>query len=362
MGQDMTTTHDQVPEIALEWAESGRSVALATVIETWGSAPRQPGALLAISSDGELAGSVSGGCVEGAVAAEAMEAMQDGTCKLLKYGISDDDAFAVGLACGGTIRILVEPVGIGEGLPLDTLEALCAARGQRLRMGLAVNLTTKDRALIAVDTPKKPKPSDAQSETVLRQLMTPLKKAADADKSGFDDSGEWFIAIHNPPLKMAIIGAAHIAQPLSIMARLTGFDVTVIDPRDSFSSEARFPDVTISRDWPDAALRAFGPDTRTAIVCLSHDPKIDDPALGVALESPAFYIGALGSTRTSAKRRERLMAVGHSADDLDRIAAPIGLDIGSKSPAEIAVSVMAQIVQSLRKPETRAALRRDAAA
>ena len=348
----MTTTHDQVPEIALKWAQSGRSVALATVIETWGSAPRQPGALLAISSDGELAGSVSGGCVEGAVAAEAMEAMEDGTCKLLKYGVSDDDAFAVGLACGGTIRVLVEPVGIGEGIPLGTLTALCEARSQRQRMGLAVNLTTKDRALIALDTPKKPKPSDEQSETVLRQLMPPMKEAADSDKSGFDESGEWFLAVHNPPLKMAIIGAAQIAQPLSMMATMTGFDVTVIDPRESFSSEARFPDMTISRDWPDDALRAFAPDARTAIVCLSHDPKIDDPALKVAFDSPAFYIGALGSTRTSAKRHDRLIGEGNTPEDLARIAAPIGLDIGSKSPAEIAVSIMAQIVQRLRKPPT----------
>ena len=222
-----------------------------------------------------------------------MEAMEDGTCKLLKYGVSDDDAFAVGLACGGTIRVLVEPVGVGEGIPLDELHALVEARSQRKRMGLAVNLTTKDRALIAVDTPKKPKPEDAQSTTVLMQLMTPLKKAADSDKSGFDETGEWFIAVHNPPLKMAIIGAAHIAQPLSAMAKMTGFDVTVIDPRESFSSEARFPDVTISRDWPDEALRALAPDARTAIVCLSHDPKIDDPALKVAFDSPAFYILSL---------------------------------------------------------------------
>ena len=345
----MTLAHDQIPETALAWHRAGRKVALATVIETWGSAPRQPGALLAISDDGALAGSVSGGCVEGAVAAEAFEAMEDGTCRLLEYGVSDEDAFAVGLACGGTIRIFVEPVGIGEGLPLDTLEALCEARGQRLRMGLAVNLTTKDRALIAVDTPKDPKPSDAQSEAVLQQLMAPLTKAADTDKSGFDESGEWFIAIHNPPLKMAIIGAAHIAQPLSVMARMTGFDVTVIDPRESFSSEARFPDVTLSRDWPDAALTALGPDARTAVVCLSHDPKIDDPALGVALASPAFYIGALGSTRTSAKRQARLGEAGHSAEALARIAAPVGLDIGAKSPAEIAVSIMAQVVERLRK-------------
>jgi len=347
-----TTTHDQVPEIALQWVESGRSVALATVIETWGSAPRQPGALLAISSDGELAGSVSGGCVEGAVAAEALEAMEDGTCKLLKYGVSDDDAFAVGLACGGTIRIFVEPVGIGEGVPLETLKALCAGRADRRRMNLAVNLDTKSRHLIAVDYPDKTQILNDPTEIIPTSLTTKAEKNADSDTSGFDESGEWFLAVHNPPLKMAIIGAAHIAQPLSAMAKMTGFDVTVIDPRESFSSEARFPDMAISREWPDEALRALAPDARTAIVCLSHDPKIDDPALKVAFDSPAFYIGALGSTRTSAKRRERLMTDGHKTEDLDRIAAPVGLDIGSKSPAEIAVSIMAQIVERLRKPPT----------
>jgi len=345
MGDDMTATHDQVPEIAMEWVRSGRSVALATVIETWGSAPRQPGALLAISSDGELAGSVSGGCVEGAVAAEAIEAMDDGTCKLLKYGVSDDDAFAVGLACGGTIRILVEPVGVGEGLPLANLEALCDARAERERTVMAINLNTKERHVILADSEGK----------LPNGLGKPAQNCCKTDKSGFADreNPEWFLAVHNPPLKMAIIGAAHIAQPLSVMARMTGFDVTVIDPRESFSSEARFPDVTISRDWPDEALRAMAPDARTAVVCLSHDPKIDDPALRVAFDSPAFYIGALGSTRTSAKRHDRLFAEGHTPEDLSRIAAPIGLDIGSKSPAEIAVSIMAQVVERLRKPDAR---------
>lgn len=338
----MTTTHDQIPETALAWVEAGKKVALATVIETWGSAPRQPGALLAISGDGELAGSVSGGCVEGAVAAEAMDAMEDGQCKLLEFGVSDDDAFAVGLACGGTIRIFVEPVGVGEGMPVDLLRGLCGGRAARARVAVAIDLDTKERQLVQVDAPGA--------------LAEALRPAADGDKSGFIESAgqRWFAAIHNPPLKMAIIGAAHIAQPLSVMARMTGFDVTVIDPRESFSSEARFPDVAISREWPDAALRALGLDARTAVVCLSHDPKIDDPALREALASPAFYIGALGSKRTSAKRHERLVSGGLSEDVLARIEAPVGLDIGSKSPAEIAVSVMAQVIERLRRPETRA--------
>ena len=332
---------DAIPETALRWVESGTPAALATVIETWGSAPRQPGAQLAISAAGELAGSVSGGCVESAVAAEAFEAMEQGDCRLLEFGVSDDDAFAVGLACGGTIRVFVEPVGTGEGLPLPTLRALIEARAERARTVLATNLETRERRLLALCD------DDALTEAA--------RIAADGDKSGFAEieGRRWFLAVHNPPLRMAIIGAAHIAQPLSKMAAMTGFDVTVIDPRDSFSSEARFPGMALSRDWPDAALTAFAPDTRSAIVCLSHDPKIDDPGLHVALRSQAFYIGALGSKRTSAKRAGRLTEAGFGAARIARIDAPIGLDIGAKSPAEIAVSVMGRIVEALRRPHTR---------
>ena len=335
------TDHDAIPEAALRWVEDGTPAALATVIETWGSAPRQPGAMLAISAGGELVGSVSGGCVESAVAAEALEAMEEGDCRLLEFGVSDDDAFAVGLACGGRIQVFVEPVGTGEGIPLPTLRALVEARAERARTVLATDLETKERRLLALCD------QDA--------LTDAARIAADGDRSGFAEVGgqRWFLAVHNPPLRMAIIGAAHIAQPLSRMAAMTGFDVTVIDPRESFSSETRFPDMTVSREWPDAALTTFGPDTRSAVVCLSHDPKIDDPGLHVALRSQAFYVGALGSRRTGAKRAERLASDGFSDAQISRIDAPVGLDIGAKSPAEIAVAVMARVVEALRRPETR---------
>ena len=334
-------THDDIPETVLGWIGEGRTAAIATVVETWGSAPRQAGAQLGISADGALAGSVSGGCVESAVAAEAFEAMEDGTCRLLEFGVSDDDAFAVGLPCGGNIRVFVEPVDKGEGLPLGTLRALVEARKDRARTVLATDFETKERRILALcDTD---------------ELTVAARKAADGDRSGMVEVAgrSWFLAVHNPPLRMAIIGAAHIAQPLSQMAVMSGFDVTVIDPRESFSSEARFPGVSISRDWPDEALLAHGLDPRVAVVCLSHDPKIDDPALREALASEAFYVGALGSKRTSAKRQERLSGAGFSAAALARIDAPIGLDIGAKTPAEIAVSVMGRVVERLRKPETR---------
>lgn len=333
--------HDAIIESALEWVDAGKGAALATVIATWGSAPRQPGALLGISSDGALAGSVSGGCVEGAVAVEALEAMEDGRPRMLEYGVSNEDAFAVGLACGGTILVRVEPIGVGDGVPVAILRALAEARENRARTVLATDFSGPEFRLLALcdDDP----------------LSAAARVAADADRSGYAEveGREWFLSVHNPPLRMAIIGAAHIAQPLSSMARMTGFDVTVIDPRESFLTEARFPGMALSREWPDEALAAHGIDARTAIVCLSHDPKLDDPAITSALASDAFYVGALGSKKTSAKRAARLTEVGFPEASLARIDAPIGLDIGAKSPAEIAVSVMARIVEALRRPETR---------
>jgi xanthine dehydrogenase accessory factor len=176
----------------------------------------------------------------------------------------------------------------------------------------------------------------------------------DADKSGFDEANPArFVAVHNPPLRLAVIGGAHIAQPLYVMAGVAGYDVTIIDPREAFASEPRFPDARLVHDWPDAALAAHGLDIRTAVVTLTHDPKIDDPALEAALPSPVFYIGALGSTRTHAKRMARLAQAGFADTQISRIDAPIGLDIGARSPAEIAVAILAQMTERLRRPETR---------
>ena len=331
----MHATHDRIPETALDWISAGKNAALATVIETWGSAPRPVGSQLAISSEAEIEGSVSGGCVEGAVVTEALEALEDGSPRILTYGISDDEAFAVGLACGGTIRVLVEPVGMGDGPELALIEVLTARRAAREPVVYAVNCETWERRLVGNDDP----------------LATAAQAARVADKSGFD--GAWFLAVHNPPLRMIVVGAVHIAQPLLVMARQAGYDPVLIDPREAFGAQHRFPGETISNDWPDDAVRAAGIDTRTALVTLSHDPKIDDPALIEGLRSKAFYIGALGSTRTHAKRHTRLTEAGFSAQEIARIHAPIGSDIGAKSPAEIAVSILAQITERLRRPETR---------
>ncbi len=314
-----------VPEAALDWHRAGRGAAIATVIDTWGSAPRRAGSLMAISGEMEIEGSVSGGCVEGAVAEEAAGAIASGTPAILAYGVSDGDAFAVGLACGGTIRILLEPVAaMGE----ETLAEIVRLRAAR------------ERAVYTVET-------DGWTRAVLRggDLTGELAARAVADRTGAD--GARIAVVHNPPLRMAIIGGVHVAQALAGMAALAGFDVTVIDPRAAFASPARFPGVALSNDWPDEALRAFAPDARTAIVTLTHDPKLDDPALRAALASEAFYVGALGSRRTHAGRLERLAEAGLESEAA-RVHGPVGLDIGAATPGEIAAAILAQAIARLR--------------
>nr|WP_229678658.1 XdhC family protein [Amylibacter cionae] len=315
-----------MPEVVLGYINQGYRAALATVIETWGSAPRPVGAQLAIRDDGEFQGSVSGGCVEGAVVAEALEALNTGDCRVLEYGVSDEEVFAVGLACGGTIKVLVEPVGNGQGPSVEDIQAIAAARKDRRPVGIQTNLTNWHRRLIG--------PADAGARFA-------------SDKSGMDD--DVFTVIQNPPLRLVVVGAVHIAQALLPMARIAGYAPYLVDPRDSFASQSRFPGETILNDWPDAAVEQLGLDARTALVTLTHDPKLDTPALAAGLKSDAFYIGALGSTRTHAKRRAELEELGFDATQIARISGPVGLDIGAATPSEIALSIMAEMTQTLRQ-------------
>jgi xanthine dehydrogenase accessory factor len=322
--------HDSIPEAALNWHRQGVGAALATVVETWGSAPRQAGSQLAISGAAEMVGSVSGGCVEGAVVTEALEAIADRRSRILTFGVSDETAFAAGLACGGTIKVLVEPVGEGvEALPAPMLEDLVAARAEGRPLALVTQASGWQRQLVGPG-------QDGAVDARLR-----------SDRSGMEEDGR-FIAVHNPPLRLIVVGAVHIAQPLLTIARTCGYACTLIDPRAAFGSAERFPGETILEDWPDEALATLAPDARTAVVTLTHDPKLDDPAIRIALRSGAFYLGCLGSKKTHAKRVDRLLAEGFGGEDIARIHAPVGLDIGAKTPAEIAVSIMAQITQTLR--------------
>jgi xanthine dehydrogenase accessory factor len=318
-------TVDAIPEKALEWHRTGQGAALATVIETWGSAPRRVGSQLAISGSGMIEGSVSGGCVEGAVIVEALEALETGEMRELEFGVSDQDAFAVGLACGGTIRVMVEPVGTV--MPEQLLADLVAARAAREPVAYVADLDGSTRWL-------------ERSGFQDRFRM---------DRSGFEPDSRTFVGIHNPPLRLIVVGAVHIAQALLPMARIAGYDPAIVDPRETFGSDARFPGERILNEWPDEAVDQLGLDTRTALVLLTHDPKLDDPALERALRSGCFYIGALGSTRTHAKRVTRLQEAGFDAADIERIHGPVGLDIGAASPAEIAVSIIAEMTRVLRR-------------
>jgi xanthine dehydrogenase accessory factor len=317
---------DSIPEQALAWHGAGKGAALATVVQTWGSAPRRVGSQLAISGEAEMAGSVSGGCVEGAVVTEALEAIEDGRPRMLEFGVSDGDAFAVGLACGGTIRVWVQPIG-SDCLPVRVLKDLVAARAARRPVAMVSDTATGAVSLAGAD-----------------QFPDRFRR----DLSGFEDGETHFVCVHNPPLRMIVVGAVHIAQALVPMAQVAGYDCFVIDPREAFASPARFPGVSLHHDWPDEAIADLGLDARTALVLLTHDPKLDDPAIEAALRSDVFYIGALGSTRTHAKRVERLQTAGFAPTDIARIHGPIGLNIGASGPAEIAVAILAEITQVLR--------------
>ena len=271
---------------ALEWHVSGIGAAVATVIRTWGSAPRPIGSQLAVSGEGDIIGSVSGGCVEGAVIIEALNTLKTGRNVILEYGVSDEDAFAVGLACGGNIQILVEPVGFGLS---ETIVAELVCRCQRKEsVAYSIDIKSGVNKVITLD-------------------IADGKKNVGTHTSGF--YGVEFLVIYEKPLRMAVIGGVHIAQPLVSIARMSGFAVMVIDPRSSFLNAIRFPNVELSNLWPDEALKAFKPDSRTAIITLSHDPKIDDLGLIEALNSNCFYIGCLGSKKTHSKRLDRLSKI-----------------------------------------------------
>ena len=224
----------------------------------------------------------------------------------------------------------------------DTLATLNAARAEKRRVCLVRYLERGGEALVVDGQPVLGEVPADVADAVANALRRDQSLAADTSL------GSTFLQVFNPPLRLVVIGAVHIAQSLVPMASLTGYQVTVVDPRRAFATDSRFPDVAMTQDWPDEAMQALAPDRRTAVVALTHDPKLDDPGLDVALRSEAFYIAALGSRRTHAGRLERLAGLGHDAATLARIHGPAGLDIGAVSPAEIAVSVLAEMTRVLR--------------
>jgi xanthine dehydrogenase accessory factor len=310
------------------WRRAGVGVAIATVVETFGSAPRPPGAHLVVDETGRFVGSVSAGCVEGDVIAAALDIIADGAPRLLEFGVADEVAWRAGLSCGGRIAVFVER------LDEAGLELLAASnRWSAARRPHAIVTPLDGGAARLPDTDEALAVRHGQSRLLA------------------DERGRRFIEFRLPTPRLVIVGAVHVAQALAPMARIAGFEAIVVDPRFAYATEERFPATRLDPRWPDEALRDIGLDSATAVVVLTHDPKIDDPALKAALDSNCFYIGALGSRATHAKRVERLLAAGVAREALARIHAPIGIDIGALSPADIAVSALGEIIlQRQRKP------------
>jgi xanthine dehydrogenase accessory factor len=309
---------DVIPDIN-NWLKENKPVALATVVNTWGSAPRKAGAHMAISADGNISGSVSGGCVEGAVVEEALEVLKTGQPRKLHYGVTDEQSWEVGLACGGEIDIFVQPLD-----PIIYREWVKRIDAEQP----AVYATTVAGEQIG---------------------ETRLLDEWGGARSPYWASEREFVNVILPQPTLVIVGGVQIAMALSAIARIQDFKTVLIDPRSTFGSEARFPQVdTLIQAWPAHALEQLSLNHSSAMATLTHDPKIDDPALILALNSPAFYIGALGSARTHSKRVKRLMEQGLSQKQVEGIHSPIGLDIGAVSPEEIALSIMAEIIAHYR--------------
>ena len=330
----MDVTQQDILERAQAWHAAGQGVALATVVRTWGSSPRPVGSHLAVDAGGGFVGSVSGGCIEGAVIHEALAAIKDGQPRLLEFGVSDEQAWEVGLACGGRVQVYVQRIEAGT-----PVAELLSAQSARLPVASLTRLADGAQCLLHSTG------DSGDLALTLEQRQEALTRIV-ADRSGPLDCDEGiFLRVYAPTPRLLVVGAVHIAQALAPMAALTGFAVTIIDPRRAFAAEQRFPEQVLCTDWPDEALARYQPDLLSAVITLSHDPKLDDPALVAALNSEAFYIGSLGSKRTHAQRIERLSALGFDAAALARIHAPVGLDLGGRMPAEIAVSILAQVLQ-----------------
>lgn len=328
---------------AREWIRNGKEVALATVIATWGSSPRPVGSQMVVDGDGRFEGSVSGGCVEGAVVEEAMEVIRQGAPRRLLFGVSREQAWEVGLACGGEMEVFVEKLTW-----LSVLDELAGLQSAHRPACLITDLETGGKVLAPLDKPPAPETPAAG----LRHLLEQVRKS-ERSTTVQEGGRELFLHCFQPSPRLLIVGAVHIAQSLVRFGAEAGYEVTVVDPREAFADTVRFPGVEVLVEWPDEAMRRIGLHSRTAVVTLTHDPKLDDPALDVALESNVFYIGALGSRKTHAARLERLGLAGFSEEQLARIHGPVGLNIGAVSPGEIALSIMAEITSVRRLGEGR---------
>ena len=352
----------------VKWWDSGETFGLATVVRTFSSAPREPGAAMAVSPGGEVVGSVSGGCVEGAVYELAGEVIASGRPVLQRYGVSDDTAFSVGLTCGGILDIFVEPVSKERYPELGDIAAAVTA-GEPVAVGTVIEgpgLVGARRVIWpAGDTAKAAgaQAAGAQASGTLGSGDR-LDQAVDDDARGmlaqgltgvrhYGADGERrmdelsvFVQSFAPPPRMLVFGAIDFAAAVARIGKFLGYRVTVCDARPVFATTARFPDADeVVREWPHRYLSEVGTDERTVICVLTHDPKFDVPVLEVALRAPAAYIGAMGSRRTHEDRLERLREAGLTEPELARLRSPVGLDLGARTPEETAVAIAAELIQ-----------------
>jgi xanthine dehydrogenase accessory factor len=332
------------------WLEEGKSIALATVIQTWGSSPRVAGSKMAITLDGKISGSVSGGCVENAVIEAGVQSLKTNQPQLLHFGVADETAWEVGLACGGSIDVFVKPLDktffselnsvIAKDQPAVTVTVV---RGPDGVLGREFLFCNSSRFNGCFGNGWDEQVADLASEILIRGTSQRFALSAEL---------EVFFEALLPPPTLIVVGGVHITVALTSIAKTLGYRTIVVDPRKAWGNVDRFPHVDkLIRAWPEAAFGQIEITRSTAIAMLTHDPKLDDPALRLALSSPAFYVGALGSKSTDAKRRERLLNDGLNESQLSRLHAPIGLDIGALSPEEIALAIMAEVVEAGRKRE-----------
>jgi xanthine dehydrogenase accessory factor len=326
------------------WRNEGRRVALATVVDTKRSAPQPVGTKMAVQDGGQIVGAVSGGCVEGAVVETAEEIIAGAEPRLEHYGIADDEAWEVGLPCGGEISIWVESYGSGT---LQTSFTELARAGGRAAIVTALEGAPElgAKLLVEVDQGARGTLGDPGLDAAALALA---EEAMWSEQRGLHEHAGalLFVDVAAPPSRLVIVGAVDFAAQLAALAKLTGWRAFVVDPRSRFATAERFPAAErVIAAWPEEAFSQLEAiDRATAIAVLTHDPKLDDAALIAALESPADYIGAMGSRHAQARRRERLLAAGVEEAQLARIAAPIGLDLGSVSAAETALSIMGEII------------------
>ncbi len=327
-------------EVLDAWLERWGRVALATVTSTWGSTPRPAGSHMVVSPNGEFVGSVSGGCVEGAVVEAGLQVLRSDTPQLLEFGVADELAWDVGLACGGQISVWVEVL---------TPDSVYNALRQVVLSGTPATLCTVIAGPHAgakmMLRPGGVVGGSGPIQDALIEAFSGIPPGSGEPRLMEVGESRIFVQPYPSPLRLVIIGAVHTAIPLVSLARTVGYRVTVVDARSAFATKDRFPEADeLLVEWPDDALQQLRPDSNTAVVVLTHDPKFDEPALSAALRSGAGYIGAIGSRATSAERAVRLRSLGFTTEQLDRVHSPIGLNLGAATPAEIALSILAEIV------------------